>query len=84
MLQCRGLKGEAIVDDRVWIVKTHHPARTQKCLSFTASKIVVLVRNPLDVIFNYANQVNTMTHELKPEYAYGKDFPEWWNWWIGH
>lgn len=25
-LQCMGLKGEAIVDERVWVVKAHHPA----------------------------------------------------------
>ena len=55
---------------------------TAKCLSFTANKVVVLVRNPLDVIVNYANQVNTMSHELKPEYSYDKDFAEWWKWWV--
>jgi len=53
--QCLGEKGEAITDDRVWIVKTHHPGMTSKGLHFDANKVLCLVRNPLDVIENYAN-----------------------------
>jgi hypothetical protein len=82
ILQCRGQKGEAITDDRVWIVKTHHPAKNAQSLTFEAKKMICLVRNPLHVIENFANQTNTMSYDSKAEFQYSTEFADWWDWWI--
>lgn len=81
-LQCMGLKGEAIVDERVWVVKAHHPALMPGVLQFASNKVICCIRNPLDVIISFASLGNTMSHSVQPEFSYDKDYPEWWNWWI--
>jgi len=53
-LQCMGLKGEEIVDDRVWVVKAHHPALLKGVLTFDSQKVICLMKNPLDIIYSYA------------------------------
>jgi len=55
-LQLAGFIGEAIVDSTCWIIKTHDPVRPH-CKNFTTNKIIVCVRNPIDVI-------NSMIHFL--------------------
>jgi hypothetical protein len=51
-LQMMGMKGEEIVDDTVWVVKTHSPWCMPLAPKFTANKMVIVVRNPLDVILS--------------------------------
>ena len=57
-----GLKGENVVDDTVWIVKTHSPLYDVENLSFGANKVVLVVRNPLDSMISFLNFVSVMTH----------------------
>ncbi len=61
-LQCMGLKGEEIVDERVWIVKAHHPALMPGVLKFESNKVICCIRNPLDVFISYASLANTLSH----------------------
>lgn len=77
-----GLKGEEIVDDRVWVVKAHHPALMPGVLKFDSNKVICCVRNPLDVFLSFATLSNTMSHTAQPEFNYSTDYPEWWNWWV--
>lgn len=51
-------------------------------MSFETKKIICLVRNPLHVIENYANQINTMSHDSKASFSYDQNFKEWWDDWI--
>ncbi len=56
-----GMVGEGVVDERVWIVKTHFPERMGK-VKFNAKRAIVLVRNPFDCIVSYFNMVITQSH----------------------
>jgi len=76
-LQMQKMKGEDIVDDTVWIVKTHSPWCMPYAPKFKAQKIMVIVRNPLDVIPSWLNLVSTGAHNLKIEFQVEKDYPNW-------
>jgi len=39
-----------VIDDRVWIVKTHYPDGFSTELDFETHKVALCVRNPLDVL----------------------------------
>eukprot|EP01041_Mallomonas_annulata_P006866 gene6866-13914_t len=60
LLKC-GFKGEGIVDDSVWIVKTHYPERLGY-LKYKAMRVILLIRNPFDVIESYFHMAMTNTH----------------------
>lgn len=48
----QGLKGESIIDSRVWVVKTHYPYMYPFTSPLNGQVALVLVRNPLDVIMS--------------------------------
>ena len=79
-----GLLGQNITgeSDRVWITKTHKPMDTPNSKDFHASKMIVIARNPIDVIPSFANLVNTDSHSLETNEQYHIDFPEYWQKWI--
>jgi len=52
--QMQGRKGLGIVDDRVWFVQSHFPLLTPEAEYFKTNKLIVIVRNPLDVIASLA------------------------------
>ena len=64
-----GMLGQNIVSDSnsVWITKTHFPHPCSNARYFTANKMIVIARNPIDVIPSFANLFNTSSHSL--EYA---------------
>ena len=70
-----GLEGEGIVDDSVWIIKTHYP---EWCGfgKFEANKCLMVVRSPIDAVVSLWNMIGTSTHDksIHPE-DFGK-FPE--------
>lgn len=61
-LQLMGMAGEEIADNRVWIVKAHHPGYLFKAIEFDSHKVITCIRNPIDVIVSYASLVNTLSH----------------------
>jgi len=75
LLQNVGLKGEAITDDRCFIIKSTHPMFMPGSITFGANKVLWLVRNPMDVIVSFASLMNTCSHTHKPEWDYAKDYP---------
>lgn len=81
-LQMMGMKGEDIVDDTVWVVKSHSPWCMPFAPVFHANKMVCIVRNPMDVIVSWLDLVATASHSTKAPFNYDKDYPEWWDWWI--
>jgi hypothetical protein len=58
-----GLAGEGLVDNRVWIVKTHYPERYGKT-RFGGERAILLVRSPLDCITSLFNMVCSGSHDL--------------------
>lgn len=76
------MKGEDIVDDTVWIVKTHSPWCMPFAPQFKCQKIMCVVRNPLDVILSWLNLVSTGCHNLKAPFEFDKEYPNWWQQWI--
>ena len=54
-----GMRGENIVDDRLWIIKSHHPKKLPGDLSFVSNKVICCVRNPLDVFPSLVQLINT-------------------------
>ncbi len=62
MLTEMGFQGEGVVDgNAVCVVKSHFPERLG-WKPFTAHRVVLLVRNPLDAIDSYFNMILTQTH----------------------
>ncbi|CDW75049.1 fbox domain containing protein [Stylonychia lemnae] len=45
-----GFKGEAYIDDRVWIQKTHHPMDTYHIGQSKGNRLISTIRNPLDTV----------------------------------
>ena len=64
-LQLMGNKGEYVVDDRIWIAKTHQPWIMEEAPVFTANKIILVVRNPLDVVLSWLNLCINQNHHQK-------------------
>jgi len=72
-----GLAGEGLVDKRVWIIKTHYPARYGKT-KFGAERCILLVRSPLDCITSLFNMVCSGTHDCSiAETDYAKFADHW-------
>jgi hypothetical protein len=49
-LAIQGFKGEFNVDDKVWMVKAHWPYAYPFTTPISASKAIVLIRSPFDVL----------------------------------
>jgi len=82
-LQTCGLPGEAHCnEDNVWITKTHGCLNTNFSPSFTANKLILLYRNPFDVIPSFATLYNTFSHSFVPKEKYHIDLPDYWDWWV--
>jgi hypothetical protein len=56
-----GMEGEGLVDDSVWIVKSHFPERMGHTL-LKAHKCILIVRSPIDCIASLFNMISTGTH----------------------
>jgi hypothetical protein len=76
-----GMKGEDIVDDTVWVGKTHSPWLMPYAPVFHCNKMVIVVRNPLDVIVSWLNLIAQASHNAKTEYEVDKEYPNWWAEW---
>lgn len=61
MLFEMGMKGEGLIDDSVVLVKTHYPERVGLGI-FKCSKVILIVRNPMDSMASLFNMIATGTH----------------------
>jgi hypothetical protein len=75
-LQYTGFKGEGIVDDRVWINKTHYPIRMPYDHSYKTEAVMCCIRSPLDVFVSTLVMLGSMTHN-KSIIENVEDLPEW-------
>ena len=53
--------GEGIINKTVHVVKTHFPERLGLG-QFTCSKVIMIVRNPLDCLSSLFNMIATVSH----------------------
>ena len=70
-----GQIGEAIADDRTWVIKSHHPMRMNS-LDFEANRIIVLVRNPFDVLISLTTFFTVFSHSKQIENKYEVESPQ--------
>ena len=82
VLQMQGLKAEDIIDDTVWVVKTHSPYSFPFVKQMNCKKMICIVRNPVDVIYSYIHLLTTLTHSLKPMFLYHEQYTEFWDWYV--
>ncbi|KAF4317267.1 hypothetical protein BBO99_00008171 [Phytophthora kernoviae] len=77
-LQQYGMKGEGVVDESVWFVKTHFPERVGY-KAFPAKKAILVVRNPWDAIDSYFNMTLTNTHNKSLQESQYERFADRWD-----
>lgn len=77
-LQMQGFKGQEVVDNRVWIVKTHYPDGFSLELDFDSNKSILCVRNPLDVLASQFSFMFTWTHSKSMIQQFHLDFKDTW------
>ncbi|KAL4138538.1 hypothetical protein PRIC2_002043 [Phytophthora ramorum] len=77
-LQLYGMKGEGVVDESVWFVKTHFPERVGY-KDFPAKKAILVVRNPWDAIDSYFNMTLTNTHNKSLHESQYERFADRWD-----
>ena len=70
-----GQIGEAIADDRTWVIKSHHPMRANS-LNFDANRIIVTVRNPFDVMISLSTFFTVFSHSKQIENKYEVENPQ--------
>ena len=79
----QGMKGEEIVDDTCWIIKSHFPlALFESPPVFSANKSIVIVRNPLECIISWLNFLSTNCHSFKCPFNIEELYPNYWDWWV--
>lgn len=75
-----GFKGEThLDDDSVWVFKAHHPFLFSQVSNPKVKKVLVCVRNPLDVIVSYVLQRLTQTHTKSTANRFFKENPKAWD-----
>lgn len=76
-LNLLGSIGEAIADDRTWIIKSHHPDRFPDAIPFDSNRIIITVRNPFDVIISFSTFIHVFSHSKQIENKFEEEEPEW-------
>ena len=53
-----GMTGEGVIDDRVWIVKSHYPERLGHS-PLKVNKCILMIRSPFDCLWSFFNMMCT-------------------------
>ena len=75
-LTLMGVIGEAIADDRTWIIKSHDPMRFG-AVDFETNRVIVTVRNPFDVLISVLTFLNVWSHSKQIENKFEIENPEY-------
>lgn len=81
-LMFNGFKGEGRHDNSAWLLKSHFPVQWPGSHTFSASRSLVCVRNPIDIIASYINLMITSCHSINIDNDVHIEFPEFWTWYI--
>ena len=71
-----GQVGEAIADDRTWVIKSHNPMRFN-ATDFDCNRIVVTARNPFDVLISLSTFIHVWSHSKQIENRLEVEDPKW-------
>lgn len=71
-------KGENIVDDTVWICKTHYPSPVFRAKEADFNKVLCCVRQPLDTLASLMHFFVSFTMDKPIAGEFEKDAPEFW------
>ena len=74
-----GMPGEELVDERTWIVKTHHPMSFPGSIDYISNKVIIIVRNPIDTFPSMASLANSVSHSATMPFEFHEEDPVWWN-----
>lgn len=74
------MKGENVVDDTVWVVKSHYPWPLPHVPVYEANKLLVVVRNPLDTVISWINLLQMNSHSAKSPFACELEHPGYFDW----
>lgn len=77
-----GLRSENIVDDSVWIVKSHSPWVMWEAPVFHSNKVLAVVRNPLDSILSWLHLLTMNSHAAKMPFDYETQYPNSFDKWV--
>ena len=55
------MTGEGVINDSVWIIKSHYPERLGHS-PLKINKCILLVRSPLDSLWSFFNMMCTQSH----------------------
>jgi hypothetical protein len=79
MQHAMGMLGEEIVDERCWIIKTHHPVPIPFSCQYFSNKIIMIVRNPIDTFPSMFNLASSASHSATMPFEYHEESPEQWD-----
>lgn len=74
-LQFQSAAGQQTVYDGVWIVDSKYPMRNSMNMDFKCNKIVLVVRDPFEVILDNAHTTLTLTNSEKADINLNS---QWW------
>lgn len=76
----RGLEGEGLVDERVWVIKTHFPERYMSA-RYACHRAIMAVRSPMDCITSLFHMIGSSTHDCSIEESdFAKNIEDWEAW----
>ena len=78
----QGMRGEHIVDDTCWIVKSHSPWVMMEAPTFYSNKVISIVRNPLDTCISWLHLASMSNHAIKAPFNFDEIYPNFLDWWI--
>eukprot|EP00355_Strombidium_rassoulzadegani_P008772 CAMPEP_0168619674 /NCGR_PEP_ID=MMETSP0449_2-20121227/6729_1 /TAXON_ID=1082188 /ORGANISM="Strombidium rassoulzadegani, Strain ras09" /LENGTH=471 /DNA_ID=CAMNT_0008660627 /DNA_START=111 /DNA_END=1526 /DNA_ORIENTATION=- len=82
-LQLQGLVGEFVVDDNVFVIKSHFPLRFNSN-NYSVNKILSCIRNPFNVIRSNYEFFQGQSHQLQIANDLPKEDPETWDGIVKH
>ena len=82
-LQMVGMLGEENVTDTnlTWITKTHWPINFFK-EAFHANKMLVIVRNPIEIFPSFCSLMQTGSHSVMPQKPFTELSDDFWKKWV--
>ena len=73
-----GFKGEEVLDDKIWIAKTHFPNRYPWDVEYYTNRSICCVRNPLDIFSSQFSFFYTWSQNLVIKNDFHIEFKDAW------
>ena len=77
----QNLKGEDIIDDTCFIIKSHSPWIMPFAPPFNVNKMIIIVRNPCESNLSWLHLSSMANHSTKMPFNVETEYPNFWQWW---